>query len=105
MKNRLYTAYHYCCHRQAHGTPADDNMARRVLARIDRGNCTAVKGAGPQVLTARNDIYLSVVDSDSVALADAFNIDLNSKAFIALVSCAVCLGRLLRHEPPNGQRY
>ena len=81
-------------------------MARRVLARIDRGNCTAVKGAGPQVLTARNDIYLTVVDSDSVALADAFNIDLNSnEAFIALVSCAVCLGRLLRHEPPNGQRY
>jgi len=35
----------------AHGTPADDNMARRVLARVDRGNCTAVKGAGPQFVS------------------------------------------------------
>ena len=32
----------------AHGCPADVGLARRVLQRVDAGNCTAVKGAGPQ---------------------------------------------------------
>jgi hypothetical protein len=36
---------------QAHGTPANVTLARRVLARIDRGNCTAVRGAGPQFVS------------------------------------------------------
>jgi hypothetical protein len=38
-------------YRDAQGAPVSDIAARRVLERVDRGNCTAVRGAGPQFVS------------------------------------------------------